>query len=157
MADYLPLVNQLYVHTMDAIREVHDIPKNLPYSVFPALSVNFGPHVACTPHKDHGNLADGFCWLLAGGSFDSKKGGHLYLPELNLAIEFPAGSSIFFPSALLAHGNIPLENDAKQIRWSMTQYAASGLFQWVEYGYHSWKALQKKHPEIAESIKCVEM
>lgn len=138
---------------MSAINEVHDLPQNLAYSVFPALSINFGPDVACTPHVDSGNLADGFCWLLAGGSFDSKKGGHLYLPELNLVIEFPAGSSIFFPSALLAHGNVPLEADCKQIRWSMTQYAAGGLFRWVEYGFHSWKSLEKYHPNIAASIK----
>ena len=86
LADNAPLLNQLYVNTMDAVNTTHNLPKNLQYSIFPALSINFGPDITCNPHKDHGNLADGFCWFMARSSFNSKTSGHLLLPELNLAM-----------------------------------------------------------------------
>lgn len=129
-----------------------ELRRPLKNSVFPAISVNFPqPSVVCTPHKDSGNLADGFCWVLAGGTFDAKRGGHLVLHELNLVIEFPAGASIFFPSSVISHSNTSVGQN--EPRWSMTQFAAAGLFRWVEYGYHTMVSLEKHHKSIADKIK----
>ena len=149
---YEPSAYLYYKNVLDNIHDVHGdtVERIIPDSIFPAMSINFPGLVACEPHKDHGNLADGFCWLMAGGNFDSRLGGHLYLEELNILIEFPAGSAIFFPSAVIAHGNAALQEG--ETRWSITQYAAGGLFRWAEYGYHSLKSVKTWHKNIAGRI-----
>ena len=153
-ATYAPLLHQYYKNVTNALYDAPgpSLTPNRTDTVFPAMSVNFGPNVVCDLHRDSGNLANGYCWLLAGGEFDATLGGHLYLEELNLAIEFPAGSSIFFPSAVIAHANVPIDRENGEVRWSITQYAAGGLFRWVEYGHHTWKALEKFHSTIASKI-----
>ena len=160
LSNLAPKLHRLYANTLLSLYMVHgdELRRPVRNSVFPAISVNFPPDgldghrsVVCEPHKDSGNLADGFCWVLAGGDFDSKKGGHLVLHELNLVIEFPAGASIFFPSSVISHSNTAVSGG--ESRWSITQFAAGGLFRWVEYGYHTMKMLEKKHKRIAARIK----
>jgi hypothetical protein len=79
------------------------------------------------------NLAYGWCTITALGRFDPKKGGHLVIPELRLAIEFPPGSSILIPSAALTHYNLDICKE--ETRGSVTQFSAGGLFRWVAYGH----------------------
>ena len=112
---------------------------NIPGSIFPAASINFGPEAVSLDHLDHSNLAGGFCSITAGGSFDPTKGGHIYLVDLELVIEFPPGSTILIPSAVIRHGNTPIRQG--ETRTSFTQYAAGGLFRWVDYGFKTWKQL----------------
>jgi hypothetical protein len=53
--------------------------------------------------------------------------------DLQLVIEFPPGSTILIPSAVLHHSNIPIQKGEE--RYSFTQYTAGGLFRWVDHGF----------------------
>ena len=44
------------------------------------------------------------------------------------------GEMIMFPSAAITHGNLPLSEDAGQVRYSLTSYTAASLFRWVANG-----------------------
>lgn len=101
--------------------------------VFPCRSFNLGQHTASYPHTDRCNLAQSWCSITPIGTFDPKLGGHLVLKELKLIIEFPPSSTILIPSALLTHSNIPIREH--ETRFSIVQYAAGGLFRWVENGF----------------------
>ena len=87
------------------------------------------------------------CSITAGGSFDPTEGGHIYLVELKLVIEFPPGSTILIPSAVIRHGNVPIQQG--ETRTSFTQYAAGGLFRWVDYGFKTWNQLSESDPARA--------
>ncbi|KAF9021269.1 hypothetical protein BDZ89DRAFT_1163834 [Hymenopellis radicata] len=103
-------------------------------SVFGACSINVG-RVFTARHHDHLNLVTGMCSITAGGDFDYTQGGHLVLWDLQLVIEFPPGSTIMIPSALLEHSNLTIANG--ETRWSFTQYSAAGLFRWFDNGFKS--------------------
>ena len=116
-----------------------------PGSVFACATFNFGPRVICNPHRDGLNLAYGWCAVTALGSFDHTKGGHLILPELRLAIQFPAGSTLFIPSAIFTHYNLPIAEG--EARSSFTQFSAAGIFRWIAYGF------QKKSDAVANGVQ----
>ncbi|KAF8345216.1 hypothetical protein F5887DRAFT_856061, partial [Amanita rubescens] len=59
-------------------------------------------------------------------------GQHLVLWDFGLVIEFPPASTILIPSALLPHSNTSIQPN--ESRFSIVQYAAGGLFHWVENG-----------------------
>lgn len=109
-------------------------------SVFASTAFNFGPRVVTTPHRDHLNLAYGWCSITALGRFDHTAGGHLVLPDLKLAIEFPAGSTVLIPSAALTHHNLPI--GFHETRQSVTQYSAGGIFRWISYGFQLKKVAE---------------
>ncbi|PPQ85549.1 hypothetical protein CVT26_010529, partial [Gymnopilus dilepis] len=128
-----------YLEHLGALHERHPHLKRLfPASVFAAASFNFGPQTACFKHKDFANLPFGLCAVTALGNFDSKQGGHLVLWDLRLVIEFPAGSTILLPSAIIAHSNTPVKKDER--RYSFAQYTAGGLFRWTENDFQLTKA-----------------
>lgn len=77
--------------------------------------------------------------MTALGSYDYTKGGHLALLSLKRVIQFPPGSTILIPSGCLDHGNTPIQDG--EVRLSIAQYAAGGLFRWVAYGFRSAKSL----------------
>ncbi|KAK0435336.1 uncharacterized protein EV420DRAFT_1653282 [Desarmillaria tabescens] len=81
---------------------------NFANSIFCACTFNFGPKTATFEHTDSGNLPFGWCSVTALGRFNPKQGGHLILWDLKLVIEFPPGSTILFPSAILRHSNTPI-------------------------------------------------
>jgi len=64
---------------------------------------------------DFGNLPYGWCAITSLGPFDPKRGGHLVLWDLQLVIEFPPGSTILIPSAVLQHSNIPIHQNTHVI------------------------------------------
>lgn len=99
---------------------------------FPCRSFNLGAKTATFPHTDQGNLAQSWCSITPVGQFNHKTGGHLILWNFGLVTEFPAGSTILIPSALIVHSNTPVEG--KGTRYSIVQYAAGGLFRWAENG-----------------------
>lgn len=122
-----------------------------PKSVYPAAAFNFGPKVCTFKHRDVLNLPFGFCAIHALGRFNPQKGGHLILWELKLVIEFPPGSLILIPSAILSHSNTPVaEGDT---RASFTQYVSGGLFRFADAGFQLEKDLKKKDPERYERLK----
>ncbi|KAF7796180.1 hypothetical protein EIP86_007354 [Pleurotus ostreatoroseus] len=152
LAFYAPKLYKYYARTSRRLHAHHPRLRRIyKGTVFPALSLNFGPQAICVKHKDHNNLADGLCWILSLGDFDPKCGGHLVLWELGLVIEFPPGSCVLIPSAVISHSNVPIR--PHETRLSMTQYAAGGLFRWVEYGYATWDDFLEREPVRAKAMK----
>lgn len=127
----------LYEHYTDMARALHgkypDLERPFPQSVFSATTYNLGPQTVCFPHTNLANLPYGWCAIVALGNYDPTKGGHLVLWECKLVIEFPPGSLVLIPSAIIAHSNTPLQ--AHETRYSFTQYSAGALFRWVDQGF----------------------
>ncbi|KAK7015132.1 hypothetical protein VNI00_019213 [Paramarasmius palmivorus] len=115
---------------------------HLPFSnsIFAAFTVNFGPETVCYPHRDLKNLAFGWCAITALGNYDWTQGGHLVLWDQKLLIEFPPGTTILIPSAIICHSNTAIA--AGETRYSFTMYSAGGLFRWVEHGFVTEKLYQ---------------
>ncbi|KAF8076820.1 hypothetical protein FPV67DRAFT_1406050 [Lyophyllum atratum] len=139
---------KVHKHYRDHLSPLFDrltyLRRIFPESIFPAAAFNFGPDVYTNLHRDCSNVAAGWCAIYALGVFDSKKGGHLVLPDLKIVLEFPPGSLIFIPSATLMHGNIPVQ--AGDSRVSFTQYCGGGLFRYVDNGYRTETQLRKEDP-----------
>ncbi|KAJ7161708.1 hypothetical protein C8R46DRAFT_819939, partial [Mycena filopes] len=139
-ARYLPLLYRYYATTLKGLLENQpDIEQVFSNSIFPSTTYNLGPDVVTAEHADEHNAPYGMCALTAGGRYNHKRGGHLYLKQLKLVIEFPSGSSVLVPSAACEHGNTPIQEG--ETRYSMTQYAAGELFRWATYGYQTAKSL----------------
>ncbi|KAI9431864.1 hypothetical protein H4582DRAFT_2062288 [Lactarius indigo] len=110
-------------------------PYDSKVGVFPCRSFNLGEQSVSFPHTDNANLAQAWCSITPLGSFDPKWGGHLVLWDFKLVIEFPPGSTVLIPSALIKHSNTPVQTG--ETRFCIVQYAAGGLFRWVENGFRS--------------------
>lgn len=108
-------------------------PYDSKVGAFPCRSFNLGEQSTSLPHTDDGNLAQSWCSITPLGFFDPKKGGHLVLWDFGLVVEFPPGSTVLIPSALIKHSNTEIQAGEK--RFSVIQYAAGGLFRWVENGF----------------------
>ncbi|KAJ7733635.1 hypothetical protein B0H16DRAFT_1328095 [Mycena metata] len=136
---YAPKLYRYYCKILRALFEHHpELVHNFNNSVFPAATFNCGNAVTFE-HCDMLNLVHGLCPITSGGVFNHKIGGHIYLKELKLAIEFPSGSTTLITSGFVHHGNTPIQEN--ETRYSMTQFAAAGLFRWVTYGFQSAKSL----------------
>ncbi|KAM6499217.1 hypothetical protein JOM56_004725, partial [Amanita muscaria] len=122
--------------------------------VFPCRSFNLGKQTATVPHRDVGNLAHSWCSITALGRFNPKLGGHLVLWDFALLVEFPPGSTVLIPSALFLHSNVPIQGG--ETRYSMVQYAAGGLFRWVNNGCKTdkqWKEEANGNQELEQRRK----
>ncbi|KAJ7114170.1 hypothetical protein C8R43DRAFT_903117, partial [Mycena crocata] len=140
---YAPKLYRYYCRILKALFQHHPELINLfQNSIFPAATFNCGPDAFTFDHCDTQNLANGFCGVTSGGKFDHKRGGHMYLKQLRLVIEFPSGVSVLIPSGCVNHGNTPIAPEEE--RHSITQYAARGLFRWAEYGFQTVKELLAK-------------
>jgi hypothetical protein len=109
------------------------------------MTFNFGPQTIAWDHRDFNNLAFGWCAITAGGEFNPALGGHLVLPDMELVIEFPPGSTILIPSATLRHFNVPIQEG--ETRMSFTQYTAGGLFRWVDQGFQTSRDFEARDVE----------
>jgi len=109
------------------------IRRNYEGTAFASITINFGPRTVSLPHRDWANLSWGWCSISSLGDFDPEKGGHLVLWDLRLVVQFPPGSSITIPSAMVRHSNVPISSG--ETRYSIAQYSASGLFRWVDNGF----------------------
>jgi hypothetical protein len=140
LARYLPKLYDFYRTTLKGIFDRHPELKQLfDNSVFPAATWNLGPQVVTDDHVDELNLPHGMCGVFNAGDHKHKRGGHMFLKQLRLVIEFPSGSSMLIPSASITHLNVPIGKQEK--RYSLTTYAAGALFRWAAYGYKGSKAL----------------
>lgn len=127
------------------------LARNFADSVFAACTFNFGPQALTFMHQDHGNRAVGFCPILAAGTFDYRRGGHLLLKQYRVALEFPPGCIVGITSASVAHGNVKIASH--ETRVSFTQYSAGGLFRFVEYGFQTWKQLTGGDKRVEKALK----
>jgi len=130
------------------LKEDPSLKRSFP-SVFPAATYNLGPRTVCVPHRDLANLPFGYCAITALGNYNPETGGHIVLWECKLIIEFPPGATILIPSAIVTHFNIPVSKTEQ--RYSFTQYAAGGLFQWVDNNFKTsarhWATLTRAQQE----------
>jgi len=154
LATWAPKLHEHYVKNITSLFS-HDntLFRPFPRSIFPATTYNLGPQTTCTRHFDFANLAYGWCGIAALGRFDPTKGGHLVLWELGLVVEFPPGSIVLIPSAVVSHSNTPIM--PHEARYSVTQYAAGGIFRWVDCNFRTketyLKSLKaKERAEMAE-------
>ncbi|KAI1783077.1 hypothetical protein LXA43DRAFT_904329 [Ganoderma leucocontextum] len=112
---------------------------NFPGNPFAAATFNVSLHTVTYGHMNHLNPPNGMCSITTIGNFDPTLGEHLVLWDLKLVIEFPPGSTILIPSALLKHSNICLHDTSNEFRHSFVQYSVGGIFRWVECGHQSQK------------------
>ncbi|KAF8235818.1 hypothetical protein L208DRAFT_1255133, partial [Tricholoma matsutake] len=148
---------KMYKYYYDTLRCLYKWDNKLEHlfldSVWTAMSLNFGPATWCYQHKDWGNLAYGVCVITSAGNFDPTCGGHLILWEYGLVIEFPPGVLIIIPSAVISHSNVPIQSH--ETRYSFTQYAAGGLFRWVEHGFQKEDSYTKGLPAAEHAAEKV--
>jgi hypothetical protein len=116
--------------------------------IWAAAALNNGPNTVTYEHLDLLNLAFGWCAIFALGPFDFTCGGHFILWDMKLAIQFPPGSIILMPSAILRHSNAALHPGDR--RYSLTLFSAGGLFRWVANGFKKVGASQNKLKEEVE-------
>jgi hypothetical protein len=151
VAFYAP---KLYCHFSNNINALVErlphLQMNFANSILPAATFNFRPQVATFEHTDPCNIAYGLCDIHALGSFDPKAGGHLILFDIKVAIEFPSGSTVQIPSAVLWHGNAAVQ--PREMRLSFTQYFAGGLIRWVRYGFRSLADLRVQNPRLKQKL-----
>ncbi|KAI0055036.1 hypothetical protein BV25DRAFT_1922154 [Artomyces pyxidatus] len=141
---YAPKLYAYYSEILGKLFErMPHLRRPFPHSIFTATSINFGPTVTWC-HLDGGNIPFGLCAIAALGLFDYKKGGHLYLWELGLVVEFPSGGLALITSGSVHHGNTPVQPG--ETRYSVTQYCAGGLFRWVAYGFRTAAAFLRRDP-----------
>lgn len=113
-------------------------------SIMPTVAFNIGRKVATRKHVDSQNCPFGWCLVTALGNFDYRVGGHIVLWELKLLLEFPAGSCVCLPSAIITHSNIPTgEGDT---RASFTQYCSGEVFRYIENGFSTDAMLKAQDP-----------
>lgn len=112
----------------------------------PSVAFNLGRQVATKKHIDVQNCPFGWCTITALGDFDATKGGHIILWDLKLVLEFPAGSCICLPSALITHSNIP--TSSTETRMSFTQYCPGEIFRHIENGFRTDGNLEVHDPAI---------
>ncbi|KAL0563923.1 hypothetical protein V5O48_018137, partial [Marasmius crinis-equi] len=146
---WAPLLFLYYATTMGSLFQ-HYPHLELPFdnAIWASFAVNFGPRTVCLPHRDSKNLAYGWCAITALGDYNWRKGGHLVLWDLKVVIEFPPGSTIYVPSALVCHFNTDIAPHEE--RYSFTLYSAGGLFRWVEHGFQ-FEYDYKKSAEAKEN------
>ncbi|TBU53029.1 hypothetical protein BD310DRAFT_952335 [Dichomitus squalens] len=126
------------------------LQRNFKGSAFACATWNLGPRAIAHVHTDHLNLAWGMCAITALGDCDPKLGGHLILWDLRLIIEFPPGTTILIPSAIIRHSNAPLASPDEH-RYALVQYSAGGLFRWAECGHQTQKNFQQAGGAYAQT------
>ncbi|KAJ7099321.1 hypothetical protein B0H15DRAFT_771439 [Mycena belliarum] len=139
-AYWAPKVYKEYADTLQQLfTEYPGLEHNFRNSIFPAVTFNCSPDSVSLSHVDFNNNPAGWCAITSGGRFDHTSGAHLHMSPFKVAVEFPSGSTSLILSGAIEHGNTPILDG--ETRFSMTQYAAGGLFRWVKYGFKSAKAL----------------
>jgi hypothetical protein len=101
MVQYYKNLQQLFDHHMTTL------PSTSTTRYSPLLPSTTGPQTISLKHTGSGNYFASSCHIHSGGSYNHKRNGHIFLFNLKLVVEFPAGSDILIPSGALAHGNTP--------------------------------------------------
>ncbi len=142
---WAPKLFQHYARHLEALfSRDPTLRRNFTNSIWPAATFNLGPQTVCVAHRDAANLAFGWCAITALGNFNPVKGGHLVLWDMKLVVEFPPGATALIPSSVILHSNTQVQEGEE--RMSFTQYAAGGLFRWVDNGFQTAGAFRKADP-----------
>ncbi|THV07169.1 hypothetical protein K435DRAFT_960104 [Dendrothele bispora CBS 962.96] len=129
---YFPKLHQLYKRVLETIiADDPSLKRNFPNSQLAGIRYNF-KNAVDVPHRDFSNLFFGQCGIFACGNYNYKKGGHIVLWDLGLVIEFPPGTVVFIPDALLLYSTTKILTT--ETRSSMMLYSAAALFRWVHNG-----------------------
>lgn len=134
MACWAPQMHSYYVDRLGKLHaEYEPLRRNFTSSVFEATTYNLGPRTVCYRHLDFANLPFGWCAVTALGDYNYTTGGHLILWDAHLVLEFPPGTTVLIPSAIISHSNTTIAPHER--RFSFTQYTAGALFRWVDNGF----------------------
>ncbi|KAK7032543.1 hypothetical protein VNI00_012941 [Paramarasmius palmivorus] len=152
MRTQFPELHALYTRVIQKLVDQNpSLRPNFPGCCFAATTFNYD-RAHTLRHIDSLNLFCGLCAVMAIGDFDYTRGGHLVLWDLGLVIEVPPGCTVYFPSALIEHSNIPIAKH--ESRSSIVQYSAAGLFRWVHNGGMSDREFRSRaHPKQLKSWK----
>ncbi|KAI0038879.1 hypothetical protein FA95DRAFT_1504953, partial [Auriscalpium vulgare] len=146
---------RMYHHLDEVLNDIRlddpTLQKPFNNSIFPAATWNFGPYAATVPHRDSRNVPYGWCAVTALGDFNYKLGGHLVLWDLKLVIEFPPGSTILLPSAVLTHSNTSIQPG--ETRRSFTQHCSGSLVRWWTYGFRTQALMEAEDRVLAERLR----
>ena len=142
LASYAPRIYEGARTNLKKVFDRYDWKLTFPSSMYPAATINFGPRTVCVPHNDGEDDPVNFCHVTALGTFDPTTGGHIVLHDLKLAIEFPPGASILFPSALLRHSNTAIHPGER--RQSFTQWVSGPLIRWAETDFRTYKQMRQR-------------
>ncbi|KAJ8072820.1 hypothetical protein PM082_016379 [Marasmius tenuissimus] len=135
MKTYYKDLHTLYANVQEKLQvDNPGLVQNFANCCFAACTFNFGKAVT-RRHTDYLNLLFGMCAVLPIGNYNFEKGGHLILWDLKLVIQFPPGTIILLPSAMIEHSNVSIGKGER--RSSITFYSAAGLFRWVCNGFVS--------------------
>ncbi|KAJ3566231.1 hypothetical protein NP233_g7132 [Leucocoprinus birnbaumii] len=126
-----------------------------PADVYPRVAFNFGPKAWTNRHRDPKDYALSWCIVQLFGRFNPKLGGHIMFDDLQLVVEFPAGSCILIPSATFLHANLPVRVSKGEERASITQYFPGGLLRYVDHGFRLQSSLKNRSKKIREEAACV--
>ncbi|KAJ7353250.1 hypothetical protein DFH08DRAFT_692418 [Mycena albidolilacea] len=96
-ATWAPKLYRHYVDNNTCLRtRFPHLWRPFPQTVFTGAAFNFS-RVCTYKHRDICNLPFGWCAVQLLGRFDATEGGHLILWDVNLVVEFLAGSLILLP------------------------------------------------------------
>lgn len=117
-----------------------------------AESANTGDQAVAPDHYDMFNAIDKFCFVIPTGTYDPTQHGLIVLHELKIAIQAAPGDVVFFPSALIRHGNTPIAPTA--IRRSWTLFTAGSLYRWWDAGFRTLRSMSAvERKEFGELVK----
>ncbi|KAJ3520669.1 hypothetical protein NMY22_g12652 [Coprinellus aureogranulatus] len=137
-------------HTIPIRKRLTHLVPNWDKSIFSAAACNLGEQVATCLHRDCRNLPFGFCVVHALGAFEHTQGCHIILKEPKLVVQFPSGTHILLPSAVITHGNTPVKQG--ETRASFTQYTAGAMFRYADCGYTTLKRVKKGNKALYRKI-----
>ncbi|KAG6809957.1 hypothetical protein H0H92_013922 [Tricholoma furcatifolium] len=130
---WAPKLHAAYAENMAALRAWNpDLCQNWDKSVYTAWVCNLGPQTVCYRHKDAANLPYGLRAITSFGSYDFRRGGHLILWELGIAVECPPWRTAYIPSSPIEHSSTSIS--PSETRYSTTQYTAGTLFRFADHG-----------------------
>ena len=131
LAGFAPKIYRKYADKLQEMFErMPDLQRIVSKSVFPTASFDFRNGRPC--HASDGQA--GWCSLTAGGDFDPHTGGHLFLPQARLIVEFPPGATVLIPSTLV-YGIVPVPRG--QTRYTFAQYTPVDVVRYIDNGYRT--------------------
>ncbi|KAF9067373.1 hypothetical protein BDP27DRAFT_1225905, partial [Rhodocollybia butyracea] len=93
-------------------------------------------------HEDFFNVFFAMCAVHASGKFDHTRGGQFIAWSLGVVVPFPAGATIYVPSACVTHGNVPIAPE--ETRSSIAFFTPAGIARWFHNGYMSDKEFKER-------------